>query len=73
MQIDEHVVFRHQLLQCFHDIEKQVVHHIVVVLSRSIGQMACAEHDNCIVSARLEISAMGEYTFVRFNHLLKIT
>lgn len=69
MQIDENVIFRHELLQRLHHVEEQVIHHIVVVFARSIGQMACAEHDYCIVSARLEIAAVGEYTLVGFNDL----
>lgn len=52
------VILCHQLLERFHDVVEQVVHHIVVVLSRPIGQMTRAEYNYCVVATGLKISAM---------------
>lgn len=40
MQVDQNIIFGHKLLKRFHDVVKQIVHHIVVIFARSIGQVA---------------------------------
>lgn len=69
MQVDENVIFRHQLLQRFDDVVKQIVHHIVVVLPGAVGQVACAEYDDCVVTTGFEIAAMGQNALVRLYYL----
>lgn len=65
----QNVVFRHQLLERFHDVVEQIVHHIVVVLPGPVGQMTGAEHDDCVVAAGFEVAAMRQDSFVRLDHL----
>lgn len=37
MQIHQHIIFGHELLERFDDVIKQVVHHVVVVFAGTVG------------------------------------
>lgn len=58
VQINQNVILRHQLLQGFHDVVKQIVHHIIVIFPRTVGQVARAEDNYRVVSAGFEITAV---------------
>lgn len=70
MQVHQHIIFGHQLLQSLDDIVEEVVHHIVVVFAGAIGKVAGAEDNYGVVSASFEISSVRENALVRLNNLL---
>lgn len=70
MQVHQHIILGHQLLQRLDDVVKEVVHDIVVVFARAIGKMTGAEDHNCVVSPSFEISTVGENALVRLNNLV---
>jgi hypothetical protein len=69
MQVHQHIIFGHQLLQRLDDVVKEIVHDVVVVFARAIGKVTGTEDDDCVVAAGLEIAAVRENSLVRLDDL----